>query len=96
MNHYVFFCQPNNCDQFTFLVKEAPNYLAEKEALLEQGLIIEGDVIVADCAETVIEKFRQINLNAIEDYIQHDPTVGFTTFIVEMYHSLRRRLGMKS
>lgn len=78
------------------MVKEVPNYLAEKEALLEQGLIIEGDVIVADCAETAIEKFRQINLNAIEDYIQHDPTVGFATFMIETYHSLRRRLSMKS
>lgn len=46
MNQYVFFCQPNNCDQFTYLIKESPNYLAEKEALLEQGLIIEGDVIL--------------------------------------------------
>ncbi|WP_025673306.1 hypothetical protein [Salinivibrio socompensis] len=96
MNQYVFFCQPNNCDQFTYLVKEHLNYLAEKEALLEQGLIIEGEVIVADSAETAIEKFRQINLNAIEDYIQHDPTVGFTIFMMEMYHSLRRRLGIKS
>ncbi|SIN86671.1 hypothetical protein [Salinivibrio sp. ES.052] len=96
MNQYVFFCQPNHCDQFTYLVKENPNYLVEKNALLEQGLIIEGDVIVADCAETAIEKFRQINLNAIEDYIQHDPTVGFTTFMIEMYRSLRCRLGMKS
>ncbi|HHX8286238.1 TPA: hypothetical protein ACVOZB_004536 [Vibrio diabolicus] len=96
MAKYQFFCKPNtNGREFTYLDMGMDGFLEEKEALLNQGFEVSGDVILSTSKEEAVKKYKSNFVYVSEEYMNSNLITAIPLLLIEVYRSVYRRLSKR-
>lgn len=91
MYKYQFFTKPDDTAKFTYLDMDSDTFFIEKEQLLNCHFEVDGDPILAHCAEDAVKDYRFGLAGTVDEYSKSSPMHIVSQLLIDRYATLSRK-----